>query len=436
MGLPYSPAREEIVPSPERKEMKITDADRAYWAYRPLSRPDLPKVRNTTWLKNPIDAFILAKLEEKGLAPAPSADRITLIRRVSYDLTGLPPTPEEIDLFVNDRSPDAYEKLVDRLLASPGYGEKWGRHWLDLVRFADTHGYERDSVKPFAWRYRDYVINAFNSDKPYDRFLQEQLAGDELDDPTSETLIATGYYRLGIWDDEPADRLQLKYEVLDGIVTTTSQVALGMTVGCARCHDHKKDPIPQKDYYRLLAFFSDVADMNGKNLRRVATAADRRAHQQEIQGKQEREGKLYQEQYRLEQKFLSALASKKGHRCRPADRLGHGGSRLSLLPRHLGQTARFRLSQGGRHRQGGQRLLQPGTGFAARIHRTRLRGQAQGAGERGVYFLPRIDRRRSVDRQRQAGDRPARQRRPKSRGRHRPPRWSGEHPAGVFQHDQ
>jgi hypothetical protein len=312
MGLPYSPAKEEVVKAPVHKEMTITDADRAYWAYRPMSRPAVPRVGAVSWTKNPIDAFILARLEEKGLHPAPAADRVTLIRRATYDLTGLPPTPEEIDAFVNDRSPDAYEKLVDRLLSSQGYGEKWGRHWLDLVRFAETHGYERDSPKPFAWRYRDYVIRAFNADKPYDRFVQEQLAGDELDDATSETLIATGYYRLGLWDDEPADRLQLKYDVLDGIATTTSQVILGMTVGCARCHDHKKDPIPQKDYYRLLAFFSDVADMDSKNLRRVSTAEELKAHQRDLLEKQQREGKLYQEQYRLEQQFLAALARNKG----------------------------------------------------------------------------------------------------------------------------
>ena len=287
MGAPYASGKEEVVKAPEHKEMKITAADRDYWAYRPLKRPGVPRVRNTDWLSSPIDAFILAKIEEKGLAPAPPADRVALIRRAFYDLTGLPPTPEEVDAFVRDPSPDAYEKQIDRLLASPGYGEKWGRHWLDLVRFAETHGYERDSPKPFAWRFRDYVVNAFNSDKPYDRFLQEQLAGDELDDATSETLIATGYYRLGIWDDEPADRLQLKYEVLDGIVSTTSQVVLAMTVGCARCHDHKKDPIPQKDYYRLLACFSDVTDMNRDNLKRVATAEDARLLQEQVKAKED-----------------------------------------------------------------------------------------------------------------------------------------------------
>ena len=145
---------------------------------------------------------------------------------------------------VADRSSNAYERLVDRLLASPRYGEAWGRHWLDLVRYAETNGYERDSAKPFAWRYRDYVIDAFNRDKPYDRFLHEQLAGDEIDRDSAEALIATGFYRLGIWDDEPADKPLARYDVLDGIVSTTGQVFLGITINCARCHDHKKDPIP------------------------------------------------------------------------------------------------------------------------------------------------------------------------------------------------
>ncbi len=155
------------------------------------------------------------------------------------------------------------------MLASPRYGEAWGRHWLDLVRYAETNGYERDSAKPFAWRYRDYVIDAFNSDKPYDRFLHEQLAGDEIDRDSSEALIATGFYRLGIWDDEPADKPLARYDVLDGIVSTTGQVFLGISINCARCHDHKKDPIPQRDYYRLLAFFGDVTDQDGRNIRRV-----------------------------------------------------------------------------------------------------------------------------------------------------------------------
>ncbi len=153
MGAPYSPGKEEVVKTPAHKEMKVTDADRNYWAYRPLKRPVVPAVRNHNWVRNPIDAFILAKVEAKGLIPAPRADRVALIRRACYDLTGLPPTPEQVDAFVQDTRVDAYERLVDQLLASPAYGEKWGRHWLDLVRFAETHGYERDSPKPFAWRY-------------------------------------------------------------------------------------------------------------------------------------------------------------------------------------------------------------------------------------------------------------------------------------------
>ena len=181
-----------------------------------------------------------------------------MIRRVYYDLTGLPPTPREVEQFVADASPDAYETLIDRLLASPRYGEKWGRHWLDLVRFAETNSYERDGRKPNAWRYRDYVIRAFNDDKPYDRFLREQLAGDEMPDGGADGIIATGYYRLGIWDDEPTDREQARYDGLDDIVATTGQVFLGLTVDCARCHDHKIDPIPQKDYYRLLSFFHNI----------------------------------------------------------------------------------------------------------------------------------------------------------------------------------
>jgi hypothetical protein len=241
----------------------------AGWAYHEVARPPVPPVQNHAWVCGPIDAFVLARLEAEGLEPAHPADKVALIRRVTYDLTGLPPTPKEVDDFCSDQSSNAYERLVDRLLASPRYGEAWGRHWLDLVRYAETNGYERDSAKPFAWRYRDYVIDAFNHDKPYDRFLHEQLAGDEIDRDSAQALIATGFYRLGIWDDEPADKPLARYDVLDGIVSTTGQVFLGITINCARCHDHKKDPIPQRDYYRLLAFFGDVTDQDGRNIRRA-----------------------------------------------------------------------------------------------------------------------------------------------------------------------
>ena len=313
-GAPWTPGAEPKEPAhPEPARPSLAEA-REYWAYRPLVRPELPAVQNKAWVSNPIDAFILAKLEAKDLAPAPAADRVALIRRAYYDLTGLPPSPEEIDAFVADKANDAYDRLVDRLLDSPQYGEKWGRHWLDLVRFAETHGYERDNAKPFAWRYRDYVINAFNNDKPYDRFLREQFAGDELDEVTPESLIATGFYRLGLWDDEPADRALAKYDVLDGIVSTTSQVVLGMTVNCARCHDHKKDPIPQKDYYRLLAFFRDITDMNVRNARRIATAAEQSEHARLTREKHAREADWHARLYAIEQQFASAFAEKKGIR--------------------------------------------------------------------------------------------------------------------------
>lgn len=237
---------------------KAAEANRAreHWAFQPVSSQPPPAVASAA--AHPVDAFIEARLTERGLKAAGPASRRTLIRRLFYDLTGLPPTPEEVEAFVTDPSEQAWERLIDRLLESPHYGEKWGRHWLDLVRFAETNSYESDGAKPNAWRYRDYVIQSFNADKPYDRFIREQLAGDELPDATDETRIATGYYRLGIWDADPADRELAKYDQLDDLVATTGHVFLGLTVDCARCHDHKIDPISQRDYYALLSFFHNV----------------------------------------------------------------------------------------------------------------------------------------------------------------------------------
>ena len=264
MGAPWpgggSPAAGGSEPTPgiRRPGYQVTDNDRAHWSFRPLQRPSVPAISGPSGPLKPIDAFLRAGLDAKGLKPNSPATKHELIRRATYDLTGLPPTPAEVAAFEADGSPDAFEELVDRLLESPRYGEKWGRHWLDLVRFAETNSYERDGVKPNAWRYRDYVIRSFNQDKPYGRFVREQLAGDELPDGGPDGLIATGYYRLGLWDDEPADREQARYDGLDDIVATTGQVFLGLTVDCARCHDHKLDPIPQKDYYRFLSFFQNV----------------------------------------------------------------------------------------------------------------------------------------------------------------------------------
>ncbi len=230
-------------------------AGRDWWSLQPIMRPKVPPVQRTDWIKNPIDAFILARLESEGLTPAPPADRRVLIRRAYVDLIGLPPNVEEVEAFLKDPALDAYERLVARLLESPHYGERWGRYWLDLARFAETSGYERDQEKPGAWKYRDWVVKSFNDDKPYDRFVLEQVAGDELPDRTEATVIATGFLRLGTWNDEPNDPQDYKYERLEDLVHATTTAFLGMTVKCARCHDHKFDPIPQTDYYRIAATF-------------------------------------------------------------------------------------------------------------------------------------------------------------------------------------
>jgi hypothetical protein len=249
-----------------------------HWAFTKPVRPAEPKPKDAAWVRNPIDAFVLDKLDAAGLKPAPAASKLTLLRRAYYDLIGLAPTPEEVDAFLSDTSPNAYEKVIDRLLSSPHYGEKWARHWLDLVRYAETNGYERDNPKENVWKYRDYVIESFNNDKPYDRFAVEQIAGDEIEHPTAESITATGYYRLGVWDDEPADREQAFFDGLDDIVVTTGEAFLGMTIGCARCHDHKLDPIPQTDYYRMVAVFRNLE--NGNTQRDIGNDEERHKHEE------------------------------------------------------------------------------------------------------------------------------------------------------------
>jgi mono/diheme cytochrome c family protein len=229
-----------------------------HWAFRPPTNGPPPAVADATWPRNSIDRFVLAKLEQAGLRPAPEADRPTLIRRLTFDLTGLPPTPEEIDAFVADRTPAAYERLVDRLLSSPHYGERAAQHWLDVVRFAETEGFEYDRLLVGAWRYRDYVIDAFNADLPFDRFVTEQLAGDELDPNDPRLQIAVGLHRLGPVRRNAgnADVAMSRNEVLTTRTDVIGSAFLGLTLGCARCHDHKFDPIPQRDYYRLQAFLA------------------------------------------------------------------------------------------------------------------------------------------------------------------------------------
>ncbi len=231
------------------------------WAFRPVRKPALPvEGVDPAKVNTPVDSFVLARLAEEGIEPAPPADRVTLIRRVTYGLTGLPPTPEEVDDFVRDDSSGAYKRLVERLLDSSRYGERWARHWLDITRYADTAGYSNDFERPNAWRYRDYVIRSLNRDKPYDRFVLEQIAGDELfpDDP--EAIIATGFLRTGPWEHTGMAVAAVTRQLfLDDVTNHVGQTFLAMTLGCARCHDHKFDPIPTRDYYRMQAVFAGTA---------------------------------------------------------------------------------------------------------------------------------------------------------------------------------
>ena len=233
-------------------------AEPDHWAYRRLIRPAPPEVTGRAWVRNPVDRFVAARLEQEGLVPAAEASREALLRRVSLDLIGLPPAPAEIDAFLADTRPDAYERVVDRLLASPHYGERWARPWLDLARYADSHGYEKDGLRVM-WKYRDWVIAALNADTPFDRFTIEQIAGDMLPDATRDQIIATGFHRNTLLNQEGGiDVEEARWETLVDRVNTTATVWLGSTIACAQCHDHKYDPFSQRDYYRLLAFFDNV----------------------------------------------------------------------------------------------------------------------------------------------------------------------------------
>lgn len=230
---------------------------RAHWAFRAPSQPAVPATRDRRWARNPIDRFILARLEKEKLRPSPEADRITLIRRLSLDLIGLPPTPEEVDAFVRDRAADAYERLVDRLLASPHYGERWGRHWLDAARYADSDGFEKDKPR-FIWNYRDYVIGALNRDVPYDQFVVEQVAGDLLPNPTQDQVVATGFLRNAMLNEEGGvDPEQFRMDAMFDRMDAIGKTVLGLTIQCAQCHNHKFDPMTQEEYYRLFAFLNN-----------------------------------------------------------------------------------------------------------------------------------------------------------------------------------
>lgn len=254
------PAAQELAEPP------LTEIDYEHWAFQPVQPVDLPAVTNSGWCRTPVDRFILAELERSGVAPVQQASQTALLRRVTFDLTGLPPRPEEIRDYLTDTRPDAYERVVDRLLASPAYGERWARGWLDLARFAETDGFEHDHVRPQAWRYRDWVIHAGNADLPYDQFLSWQLAGDELHPQQAEALVATGFLLCG--PDMPDINLQeeRRHNFLNGVASTVGEVFLALQFGCAQCHDHKADPISIHDFYRLRAYFDSLDLFEGHSL--------------------------------------------------------------------------------------------------------------------------------------------------------------------------
>jgi hypothetical protein len=300
LGAPWPDAPAK--PAPAAGKFTITDEQRRWWAFQPLRPVRPPAVKDTTWPRSEIDRFILANLEAHGLTPAAPADKRTLLRRATFDLTGLPPTPAEIDAFLADDSPDAFARVVDRLLASPAYGERWGRHWLDVVRYADDYQadpHEHGSANKFelfeAYRYRDWVVEAFNRDMPYDQFVVRQIAGDLLPSPRGEPVypegqIATSFLALGSWDHGDADKDKLVSDIVDDQIDTVGKAFLGLTLGCARCHDHKFDPISNRDYYALAGIFYSthiLANVGAKGdhsvLQRVPLASPEYLHKREQQ---------------------------------------------------------------------------------------------------------------------------------------------------------
>ncbi|MCG3160861.1 MAG: hypothetical protein JMDDDDMK_01937 [Acidobacteria bacterium] len=266
MGAPWpgtdKPAASENWPK-NSSVRSFTEEEKAFWSYQPVKDAAPPRVKNEAWIKSPIDRFLLAKLEEKNLKPAPAADKLTLLRRATFDLTGLPPTENEMRDFLADNSPDAFKKVVERLLSSPRYGERWGRHWLDVARYADSTGNDEDHRYPHAWKYRDYVIESFNNDLPYDQFIREQIAGDLLPakdggEVNRRGVIATGFLALGPKAIAQQDKKKMLYDVYDEQVDVTTKAFLGLTVSCARCHNHKFDPILTKDYYSMIGMFAST----------------------------------------------------------------------------------------------------------------------------------------------------------------------------------
>lgn len=249
-------------PSLIKREINFEEA-KEHWSYQPIQKPSPPAVENLQWPRGPIDQFVLASLETKKLRPVADADRLTLVRRLYYDLIGLPPTPDQLTTALSDESPEAIEKLVDELLSSPQFGERWGRHWLDVVRYAESNGRERNFVYPTAWRFRDYVIAAFNADKPFDQFVREQVAGDLMSDPSDEELIATGFLAIGPKLLNENNRNAFVMDMVDEQIDVTTRAFMGLTVSCARCHDHKFDPIPTAEYYSMAGIFRSTETLYG-----------------------------------------------------------------------------------------------------------------------------------------------------------------------------
>jgi hypothetical protein len=266
MGAPWPGSDQSGAAQPSTKPpVTFTAEQKGFWAFQPPKDSPPPPVKDAAWVRNAIDQFVLAKLEEKGLKPAPAADKATLLRRATFDLIGLPPTPGQMQDFLNDKSPDAFQKVVERLLASPQYGERWGRHWLDVARYADSTGNDEDHRYPYAWRYRDYVIESFNQDLPYNQFIREQVAGDLLPAadpalPNRRGIVATGFLALGPKALAQTDKKKMLYDVYDEQVDVTSRAFLGLTMACARCHNHKFDPILAKDYYAMVSMFASTKD--------------------------------------------------------------------------------------------------------------------------------------------------------------------------------
>ncbi len=314
---PMTPA-EAAAASAGPKKKEYSKALREFWSFQSLRPVTPPAVKNEAWVRTPVDRFLLAALEAKGLAPAHAADKLTLLRRAAYDLTGLPPSPEETRAFLADNSPNAFAKVVDHYLASPRYGEKWGRHWMDVARYADSTGADEDYRYPHAWRYRDWVIDAFNRDVPFAQFIREQIAGDLLPPPPGQEvntrgIVATGFLALGPKLVAEQDKVKMFYDIVDEQIDVTSKAFLGLTIACARCHDHKFDPISTKDYYSLASIFAST-----RQLEQIEGTVSKLSSVPLVGQAQAAEWTAYQKKVADKKKEIDAVVAAEGRRLRDA----------------------------------------------------------------------------------------------------------------------